>query len=175
MHRNLAVPKKHHVRKKVRGSKRKLQSLGRKLDSILLSIPDESLPRDKSWRYHLPSPDRLVDSTNSSFKLRKRFVQLLADKLTELDISIEGKYKTLLFLSLPLLSHSRIEVCVDSKHFEKLINNPDTASTWSPMTHGRSIIREFSLALPAEYQAKGYFRTSTDLKTEENWIIWKSR
>jgi hypothetical protein len=98
MQRNLAVPNKHHVRKKVRGSKRKLQSLGRKLDSILLIIPDENLPRDKSWRYHLPSPDRLVDSTNSSFKLRKRFVQMLADKLTELDASIEGKYKTLLFL-----------------------------------------------------------------------------
>ena len=174
MQRNLAVPKKHHVRKKVRGSKRKLQLLGRKLDSVLLSIPDESLPHDKSWRYHLPSPDRLVDSTNSSFKLRRRFVQLLADKLAELDSSIKGKYKTLLFLSLPLLSHSRIEVCVDSKHFEELINNPDTSSTWSPIRHSRSIIREFSLALPPEYQSKGYFKTSTDSKTEENWIIWKS-
>jgi Protein of unknown function (DUF3916) len=175
MQRNLAVPNKHHVRKKVRGSKRKLQSLGRKLDSILLSIPDEDLPRDKSWRYHLPSPDRLVDSTNSSLKLRKRFVQMLSDKLTELDDSIEGKYKTVLFLSLPLLSHSRIEVCVDSKHFEKLINNPDTTSTWLPITDGRTVIREFGLAMPAEYRAKGYFRTSTDLKTEENWLIWKSR
>jgi hypothetical protein len=175
MQRDLSVPKEHNVRKKVRGSKRKLRSLGRKIDSVLLSIPDESLPRDKSWRYHLPSPDRLVDSTNSSFKLRKRFVQMLADKLTELDTSIEGKYKTLLFLSFPLLSHSRIEVCVDSKHFEKLISNPDTTSTWSPIMDGRSIIRDFNLALPAKYQAKGYFRTSADLKTEENWILWKSR
>jgi hypothetical protein len=40
---------------------------------------------------------------------------------------------------------------------------------------GRSIIRDFNLALPAKYQAKGYFRTSADLKTEENWILWKSR
>jgi hypothetical protein len=174
MQRNRAVPEKHKVRKKVRGSKRKLQALGRKLDSVLVSIPEESLPRDKTWRYHLPSPDRLVDSTDSSFKLRKRFVQLLSDKLLELDGSINGKYKTLLFFSLPLLSRSRIEVCVDSKHFEKLITNPDEASTWSPITDGKSIFKEFSLALPPEYQEKGYSRTSRDSKREENWIIWRS-
>ena len=174
MRRNLSVPEKHPVRKKVRGSKRKLQSIGRKLDSILLSIPDEALPHDKSWRYHLPSPDRIVDSTNSSFKLRKKFVQMLSEKLTELDVSIKGKYQTLLFVSLPLLSHSRIEVCVDRKHFEKLINNPDTSSTWSPIADRRSIIKEFSLSLPATYQAKGYSRTSSDLKMEENWLIWNS-
>ena len=175
MRRNLSVPEKHSVRKKVRGSKRKLQSFGRKLDSILLSIPDEALPHDKSWRYHLPSPGRIVDSTNSSFKLRKKFVQLLSERLTELDIGIKGKYKTLLFLSLPLLSHSRIEVCVDRKHFEELTNNPDTTSTWSPIAESRSIIREFSLSLPATYRAKGFSRRSSDLKMEENWIIWNSR
>ena len=174
MQRNRAVPKKHHLRKKVRGSKRKLQALGRKLDSILLSIPEETLPRDKTWRYHLPSPDRLVDSADSSFKLRKRFVQLLSDKLIELDRSINGKYKTLLFFSLPLLSHSRIEVCVDSKHLEELISNPDAASTWSPITDGKSIINEFSLTLPPEYKEKGYCRTSADSARQENWIIWRS-
>ena len=175
MQRNLAVPIKHHVRKKVRGSKRKLQSLGRKLDSILLSIPEEELPHNKTWRYHLPSPDRLIDSTNTSFKLRKRFAQLLAGKLTELDGSIKNRHKTLLFISLPFLSHSRIEVCTDSKHFEQLINNSDPASTWLPIVAGRNIIREFTLALPKEYQAKGYFRKSTERGIEENWIIWKAR
>jgi len=174
MQRNLAVPEKHHLRKKVRGSKRKLQALGRKLDSVLLSIPEEGLPRDKTWRYHLPSPDRLVDSAASSFKLRKRFVHLLCDKLIELDRSINREYKTVLFFSLPLLSHSRIEVYVDSKHFENLISNPDGASTWSPKTDGKSIIREFSLELPPEYQEKGYYRTSADSPRQENWIIWRS-
>jgi hypothetical protein len=175
MQRNLSVARKHPVRKKVRGSKRKLRSLGRKLDSILLCIPDENLPHDKSWRYHLPSPDKLIDSTNSSYKLRRRFIQLLADKLHELDLSIKDKYNSLLFLSFPLLSHSRIEVCVDGKHFEKLVHNSDAASTWSTIADGRSITREFGIALPPEYQEKGYFETSKKLKGGENWIIWKSR
>jgi hypothetical protein len=173
MQRNLAVPKRQHVRKKVRGSKRKLRSFGRELDSILLSIPDKTLPHDKSWRYHLPSPNKLVDSTDSSWKLRRRFVQLLADKLVELDDGVKGKYRALLFLSLPLLSNSRIEICVDKKRVEELIGNPDAASTWTPIIE-RSIIREFRIALPTEYVGKGYCRMSTGSKIEESWIIWRS-
>lgn len=178
MQNNLIIPENHHVRMKVRGSKRKMHSLEHKLDSILLGIPDESLPHDKSWRYHVPSPYKLVDSTDSSNKLRKRFLQLLADKLIELDSGIKNKYKALLFISLPFLSQSRIEVCVDSKYFERLLNNADAPSTWTPISSGKNIIRELNIAMPAEYRAKGYFRNSTDSKnkrTEENWIIWKER
>ena len=177
MQRNLAIPNGHDIRKKVRGSKRKLLSLEHGIDSIVLSIPNESLPHDKKWRYQLPSPDKLVDSTNSSHKLRKRFLQLLGDKLIELDRNIGNKYCALLFLSLPFLSHCRIEICVDKKHFERLINNADAPSTWSAIIGRRSIIKELNLALPSEYQAKGYFRTAPDFnnRQEECWFIWKTR
>ena len=174
MRRNLTIPEGHHTRKKVRGSKRKLHSFERKLDSILSSIPDEHLPHDKSWRYHLPSPHKLIDSTNSSHKLRKRFVQLLADELVKLDSSIKGKYETLLSISLPFLSQSRIEICIDNRHFEGLLNKTDSPSGWTPTSPDKNIIKELNLALPTEYSAKGYSRNSTD-SIEENWIIWKAR
>ena len=174
----LTVPENHHIRMKVRGSKRKLHSLEKKLDSVLLGIPEESLPHDKSWRYHLPSPSKLIDSTDSSYKLRKKFLQLLADKLVELDNSVKGKYKTLLYVSLPFLSQSRIEICVDSKYFEKILNKSDVPSTWTPISSGKDIMKELNLAMPTEYRAKGYSRHSTDMNTkqiEENWIIWKEK
>ena len=177
MQRNLAVPKNHPIKKKVRGSKRKLHAIERELDSILLSIPDKSLPHDKSWRYHLPSPQKLIDSTSSSYKLRKRFLQLLADKLVELDGSTRGKYKALLSISLPFLSQSRIEICIDKKHFERLVDKTDDLAAWSPMGPDRDIMKELNIAAPAEYRAKGYLRNSTDVhaKTvEESWIIWKA-
>jgi hypothetical protein len=174
MQHSLLIPRNHSIRKKARGSKRKLHSIERRLDSILLNIPAESLPHDKFWRYHLPNPAKLIDSTNSSRKLRKKFLQLLADKLFELDSNIKGKYKTLLFLSLPFLSQSRIDICIDAKYFEKLLNNIDAPSTWTPLSPDRSIIRELNIALPTEYRARGYSRNSTDSKSmEENWIIWK--
>ena len=178
MQRNLTIPKNHSIRKKVRGSKRKIASLERKLDSILLSIPDESLPHGKSWRYHLPRPSKLVDSTNSPYRLRKKFLQLLADKLVELDSTIEGKYKTLLLLSFPFLSDSRIDICVDNKYFEKLLNNEEAPSSWTPMSADKDIVKELNIAMPKGYASKGYFRISTDLntrRTEENWIIWKAK
>jgi hypothetical protein len=177
MQRNLGIPKNHNIRKKVRGSKRKLRSFERKLDSILCSIPDQSLPHGKSWRYHLSSPSKLIDSANSSFKLRKRFLQLLADRLVELDSNIKGRYKTLLFLSLPFLSHSRIEICVDTKYFERLLTNADAPSTWTAISADKNIIRELNIALPTEYKAKGYSRIFPDSETrpvEENWFIWKA-
>lgn len=176
MQRNFVVPRNHHIRKKVRGSKRKLNSFERALDSIVLGMPHESLPHDKSWRYHLPSPHKVVDSVKSSLKLRKKFLQLLADKLVELDNSSKGRYKTLLSITLPLLSQSRIEICVDDKYFEKLIDGTDGHSGWTPMSQG-SIIRELNVALPAEYRAKGYSRNPTEVNTknvEENWIVWKA-
>jgi len=177
MQRNLSIPKNHNIRKKVRGSKRELRSLERQLDSILLGIPDESLPHGKSWRYHVSSPAKLVDSANSSFKLRRRFLQLLADRLVELDSSIKGKYKTLLFVSIPFLSQSRIEICVDDKYFERLLNNADAPSIWTPIGADKNIIKELNIALTTQYQAKGYLRISSDSKTklqEENWFIWKA-
>jgi len=103
---------------------------------------------------------------------------MLAAKLVELDESINGKYKTLLFLSFPFLSHSRIDICIDSKHFEKLTSNADAPSSWLPVGLKRNVLSEYDLALPAEYRAKGFCRKSTELKdirTEENWIIWKAK
>jgi hypothetical protein len=176
MQRKLDLPPQHHIRKKVRGSKRKLRSFGSKLESVLLDIPEESFARDKVWHYHLPSPSKLVDSTNTSYKLRRRFLQLLADKLTELDGIVKGKYRTLLLVSLPLLSHSRIDICIDSKHFEKLISNTDSPSNWTPLGPEKNIIKELNLAFPAEYRSRGFFRKSADPNSklvEENWIIWK--
>ena len=176
MQRNSAIPKNHNIRKKVRGSKRKLHSFGRRLDSVLLGIPGESLPHGKSWRYHLPSPQKLIDSTDSSTKLRKRFLQLLADKLIELDGIVNGKYKTFLSISLPFLSRSQIEICVDSKYFETLVNKTDAPSTWTPAGADKNIVTELNLDVPAEYRARGYIRKSDDNANlrEENWIIWKS-
>lgn len=176
MQPNFKIPNGYHIRKKVRGSKRKLHSLEGKLESILLDIPDESFVHDKVWHYHLPSPSRLVDSTSSSYKLRKRFLQLLADKLIELDRITKGKYRTLLLISVPYLSQSRIDICIDTKYFEKLTSTTDSPSNWTPLSSDRNIIKELRLALPTEYRSKGFFRNSTDLNnklTEENWIIWK--
>lgn len=176
MQQNFNIPKGYHIRKKVRGSTRKLHSLESKFESILLDIPDESFAHDKVWHYHLPNPSRLVDSTNSSYKLRKKFLQLLADKLVELDKITKGKYRTLLLITLPYLSQSRIDICVDIKHFEKLVSNTDSPSKWTPLSSERNITRELDLVLPTEYRSKGFFRNSTDLNTkliEENWIIWR--
>jgi hypothetical protein len=178
MQRDFAIPKNHHFRKKVRGSKRKINSFGSKLDLILMGIPDESLPHDKIWRYHLPSPHKVVDSVNSSRKLRRRFLQLLADKLVELDSGIKGKYKAFLSIALPFLSQSRIEICIDEKYLENLINKTDAQLAWTPIGQERDIIRELNIAIPTEYRAKGYLRNATDLNTrvvEENWIIWKAK
>jgi hypothetical protein len=176
MRQNLKIPEGYQIRKKVRGSKRKLHSLEFKLESVLLDIPSESFARDKVWHYHLPSPSKLVDSTNSSNKLRKKFLQLLADKLVELDGATKGKYRTLLFISLPFLSRSRIDICIDPKYFEKLISGSDSPSNWAPLSSDKDIIKEFNLILPAEYKSTGFFRKSTDLNIkmiEENWLIWK--
>ena len=177
MQRKLGIPKGHHVRKKVRGSKRRLQSFERKLDSILGRIPDANLPHDKSWQYHLPSPHKLIDSTSSSFKLRKKFLQLLADKLVELDSSTKGAYATLLCISVPFLSKSRIEICIDRRHFDTLRSKTGAASSWRQISAERNIVAEFNIALPKEYRAQGYFRSSADSKNgiEEDWMIWKDR
>ncbi len=177
MQRNSAIPLNHDVRKKVRGSTRRLHSFERQLGSLLLGIPDESLPHDKTWRYHLPSPEKLIDSTQSSNKLRRKFLQLLVDKLVELDGSIKGKYSALLSVTLPFLSQSRIEICVDDKHFEKLTNKTDAPSTWTPLGQERNIVKELNIAVPTGYRAKGYAGKSTGANaraTEENWIIWKA-
>ena len=176
MQRSLSIPKNYHIRKKVRGSKRKLRTLERRLGEILLSIHDQSLPHDKSLCYQVPSPNKLVDSTNSPNKLRRKFVQLLADNLIEIDRSLNGKYEAFLAISLPFLSQSRIEICIDNKHFDKMINKTDAPSTWKPMSPNKSLIEELNLTVPAQYHVKGYFRNATDANiVEENWIIWKTR
>ncbi len=172
MHSHLAVPENYRIRNKVRGPKRRLRSFSSRLDSILDTISGERLARNKVMRYELPSPTRLVDSTNSSHKLRKSFMKLLVDHLLKLDSTLKGKYRTLLSVSLPFLSRSRIDVCVDEKYFEKLINNTE----WTPLQPARDIIREMGFALPGEYKARGYLGASEEPKsTEEHWFIWKDR
>jgi hypothetical protein len=101
----------------------------------------------------------------------------LADKLVELDSSLQGRYKSLLFLSLPFLSDSRIEVCVDIKHFERLVDNSDDPSSWIRLEADRDIIRELNIAVPSEYKARGFSRAPGEPEKgprEEKWILWKS-
>ena len=176
MQRNLGIPEGHHIRKKVRGPERRLRSFARKLDSILGSIPDAALPHDKSWHYHLPSPHKLIDSTSSSFKLRKRFLQLLAEKLVELDSNTKGAYATLLCISVPFLSKSRIEICLDNRHFDTL-RTKSGAPEWRRIGAERNIIADCNISLPKEYHVIGYSRGSADAKNaiEEDWMIWKDR
>jgi hypothetical protein len=162
------------MRKKVRGSKRKLRSLAFKIDSVFRNIPEENFSHDKYWKYHLPSTSKLIDSINSSSKLRRRFLQLLIDNLVKLDIIIKDKYNALLFVSFPFLSHSRIDIRIDRKLFETLINNTE----WTSLKSERNIIKEMDLALPKEYKVKGYIHIPADSNTkstEEYWIIWKDR
>ena len=176
MRRDLSIPKQFHVRKKVRGSKRKLLSFGIKLESILRNIPNEDFGHDKVWHYHLPNPSGLVDSTHSSKKLRKEFLQLLVDKLIELDDLMKRKYQALLLVSVPFLSQSRIDICVDSRYFEQLVDNTAAPGDWAPLSSG-NIARELNLSLPNEYRVKGFLRVSKDSQrrvVEENWIIWKA-
>ncbi len=176
MRRDLSIPQQFHIRKKVRGSKRKLLSFGTKLESILRNIPNESFGHDKVWHYHLPNPSKLVDSTHSSKKLRKEFLQLLVDKLIELDDLIKRKYQALLLVSVPFLSQSRIDICIDPRYFEQLVNNTVSPGNWTALSSG-NIARELNLSLPNDYRVKGFLRTSKYVDkrfVEENWIIWKA-
>lgn len=175
MKRNLRVPAQYHIRKKVRGAKRRFRSLGGRIGTILESIADKSFARDKVLQYQLPDPSRLVDSTNSPRKLRKRFIQLLIDQLVELDGSIKGKGRALLIVSIPFLSKSRIDICLDSRHFQKLLDNTATPSSWVAAESG-NIVKELNLSLASPYQVKGFVRNAKDRERnyiEENWIIWK--
>lgn len=176
MKKILQIPRQYHIKKKVRGSKRKLLSFRKKLEALLKNIPNDHFVNNKVLQYVLPNPSKLIDSTNSSNKLRRNFLQMLSDNLVELDQIIKGKYQALMIISVPFISQSRINICIDSKYFEQLINNTATPSTWIPMEDRKNIINEFELKLPPEYKAKGYTRTTENESyklTEENWIIWK--
>ena len=147
LRRNLGIPKGYQSRKKVRGSKRKLRSFERKLQSIAVDIPSESFARDKVWHYHLPNPSKLVDSTHSSHKLRRKFLGTLTETLAELDRTTKGKYRALLLVSLPFLSKSRIDICIDPKHFEKLVSSTDSPQDWKTISAPRNIVEELHLVL----------------------------
>jgi hypothetical protein len=89
---------------------------------------------------------------------------------------MKRKYQALLLVSVPFLSQSRIDICIDSKYFEQLVNNTATPGNWTPLS-SENIVRELNLSLPNDYHVKGFVRSSKDIDgrlAEENWIIWKA-
>jgi hypothetical protein len=165
-------------RKRVRG-------LGRKTADMVAGIRRgcSSFPAGEEeegwgfWHLHLPIRQDFIDSRKTPFGVRRLCAQTLIDCAASLSAQKPpafGDSRVLAFINLPGLWYSEIVVFFDEGQYRDFFFRDNEYQTWVELPSSRSIVREWNLALPPGFSARGYreiLRNEGEEYENELWYL----
>jgi hypothetical protein len=165
----------HPLKRKVRGQKRKVNKLKKNLAEIGNFFPEESYVNAPYYNYHLPCSQRLLDSKNSSNKIRKTAMQLLIDaavRLRKVRPSNLADKKIVVAIYLPHLWDSQIIIFYDLEYYENFFNRNTDSQRWTPIKNTKSILDNYALDCPKDFKALGFNEEINDGDFHAKNEIW---
>jgi len=166
-----------NLKRKLRGQKRKVNKLKKNLAEIGDFFPKESYVDAPYYHYHLPCSQRLLDSKNSSNKIRKTAMQLLIDaavRLRSVRPSNLVDKKIVVCINLPHLWDSQIIIFYDTEYYENFFDRTTDDQRWTTINNTKSILEKYALECPKGFKAIGFNEEINDEdfhKKNELWFI----
>lgn len=156
-------------RSKPRGLRRKFRQMVRRIEAETELFP----PRDVEsyWHLHLPVARTFIDSQRTPFTTRRLCVQTLIDRAHHLSrVAPESEdIRVVVAVTLPELWASQIIVFFGPNYFDRFFERSGDEQQWV-LIENRSLINEWQLKLPPEFQEQGYDETIC-----EEELLFKSR
>ncbi|MPM60133.1 hypothetical protein SDC9_106980 [bioreactor metagenome] len=171
----IRIPNNHYIKKKVRGQKRKLSNLKRRFESLSEFFPDDSYVNDKYYHFHFPGAQNLVDSKNSTSKLRKTCIQLMIDSAYNLykkrpESNVNNRI--VCAIDLPFIWDSQVIIFYDKDYFKDFFNRDTDDQRWTEIKSNSSIIDLFGLKCPDGFLVKGFIEEIEDEDYKFKGQIW---
>lgn len=165
----------HYLRHKIRGQKRKVNDLKKQLERLGDFFPDESFVHDSYYHYHFPCSQGLLDSKNSSSKIRKTAMQLLIDSAVRLRKARPDNLadkKIVVSINLPYLWDSQVIVFYNKEYYQSFFDRDSSEQKWIEIKESTSIIDKYKLRIPGDFKVKGYLEEINDIDYQYSGQIW---
>lgn len=143
--------------KKVRGMKRKTNSMIAKIEEMTANFPTEFY--NYYWHMHLPVSQSFINSNKTPNKVKQLCIQKLlnrAEYLTQLKPNDNEKYRIVVAVNLPYLWDSQIIIFKGDSYFQEFFNRNNEYQKWSPLSDNRNIQTEWNLSIPNGLQVSGF-------------------
>ncbi|MDQ0229889.1 DUF3916 domain-containing protein [Metabacillus malikii] len=151
--------------KKVRGAKRKLHRMIKRINDYTSEFPTEF--HNDYWHLALPVAQGFIDSEKTPKKYKRYCLQTLLDSavnLYHLKPNDEEKYRIVVTITFPNLWSSQIIVFKGDSHFNGFFYRNTDDQRWLQLSENRDIRFECKLSVPNDWQIYGF----TELITEED-------
>ena len=144
------LPKDHYIKSKVRGQKRQFLDLENKLKKLGTFFPEDYYVHDKYYHFHFPCNQGLLDSLQSTKKIRRNALQLLINSAVDLINvrPVERKnYKIVCALTFPYVWDSQVIIFYDENYYKDFLNIKGKCQKWDEENE----LKKYGLSIPEEF------------------------
>ncbi|MEL7654330.1 MAG: DUF3916 domain-containing protein [Bacillota bacterium] len=161
-------------KKKIRGVRRKMDSLIKNIDKYTEAFPEQD--GDRYWHLHLPTSQKFIDSYKTPLSVRRKCIQILIERVKHLnDIKPYGiQSKIVAAINLPFLWDSQIIIFFDQNYYKNFFDRNSEDQKWTLLQQNRNIKKELGLIIPETMQVRGYLEelnNEDDCYVGELWFI----
>lgn len=161
-------------RRKVRGIKRKCQSMVKRLIMLTEHFPHEE---PDYWHLYLPASRSFIDSPKTPQAVKRLCIQTLVDRVHHLiEIKPQSKVPTRVIASIDLrnLWESQIIIFFSEESFKNFFNRNSVYHKWIPIPNSRSFKKAWKLDVPRGLKIQGFkdVITGSDVSyVGEMWLV----
>ncbi|PQV63469.1 Protein of unknown function (DUF3916) [Abditibacterium utsteinense] len=160
------------TKSKVRGLRRKVRSLMRRIEeeSELFPAPHQG---QSYWHLPFPSQQKFIDSQATPIGVRRLCIQKFINQAHALSLVAPSFQKTrvVVAVTLPKIWQSQIIIFFGEDYFGSFFERNTEAQRWTLM-EGKSLSRQWNLALPATFSERGYCEERKDEDEFHRGQIW---
>lgn len=145
-------------RKKIRGKTRKFKEMEIALIESTSKFPKVDLEYGY-WHLHIPTSQRFIDSYKTPVSLRRKFIQLIIDRVEFLinnKVESDVPTRVIACINSPNLWDSQIIVFFGEDYYKSFFDRNTEYQKWKSLLKQRNICREWNLNLPKMLKVKGY-------------------
>lgn len=150
------------IKRKPRGLKRKCRNMITRIEQATRHFPQPH-PNSGYWHLHLPVASGFIDSAATPHCARKLCVQILLERAFHLTTLAppDQLSRVVVAAALPDLWASQIIVFFSQEYFSSFFTRDSDQQKWIALNE-KSLAKKWSLALPKEFEEKGFRQEIVD-------------
>lgn len=160
--------------KKVRGIKRKCESMIKRINLLTEHFPAEE---PDYWYIYLPAARSFIDSPKTPRSVKRLCIQTLINRVQHLiDIKPQLKVQTRVIAAIDLrnLWQSQIIIFFGEQSYKRFFNRNSMYHKWIPIPNRRGFKKEWRLNIPRGLRIQGYKDIIIDVDVNyvgEMWFV----
>ncbi|MFP3413833.1 DUF3916 domain-containing protein [Bacillus sp. SIMBA_074] len=140
--------------KKIRGMKRRTQTLIKRIEDSTKAFPS-TFYNDEYWHMPLPGSQAFIDSIKTPRKVKRLCIQTLldrADLLMKMKPNDTNTYRVVVMIKIASLWNSQIIIFKNDDYFQIFFNRDNEFQKWIPLSNESDFRHEWKISISNSVQ-----------------------